>query len=51
MLLRDSPYKGERDLRRWCMELAEAAKKHDPGGYRAEFVDLVKQAKALSGKP
>jgi Ca-activated chloride channel family protein len=49
MLLKDSPYKGHSNYG-LVLELAEAAKKHDPSGYRAEFVDLVKKAKALAGK-
>jgi Ca-activated chloride channel family protein len=49
MLLKDSPYKGHSNYG-LVLELAEAAKKHDPSGYRAEFVDLVKTAKALAGK-
>jgi Ca-activated chloride channel family protein len=49
MLLKDSPYKGHSNYG-LVLELAEAAKKHDPSGYRAEFVDLVKKAKSLSGK-
>lgn len=50
MLLRDSPYKGNSNYA-VVRELAQAAMKHDPGAYRAEFVDLVRKAKALSGKP
>ncbi|HVK10749.1 MAG TPA: von Willebrand factor type A domain-containing protein [Gemmataceae bacterium] len=50
MLLRDSAYKGNANYA-VTLELAEAAKKHDPGGYRAEFIELVKKARALSGKP
>jgi Ca-activated chloride channel homolog len=50
MLLRDSQYKGDSSFA-LVKELAEAAKKHDPGEYRAEFLDLVKRAKAISGKP
>jgi Ca-activated chloride channel family protein len=49
MLLRDSAYKGHSNYG-LVLELADAAKKHDPGGYRAEFVELVKKAKGLSGK-
>lgn len=50
MLLRDSPYKGGASFA-LVLELAEAARKHDPGEYRAEFVELVKRAKAISGRP
>jgi Ca-activated chloride channel family protein len=49
MMLRDSAYKGSSNYA-LVLELAEAAKKHDPGGYRAEFIEMVKQAKKLSGK-
>ena len=49
MLLRDSPYKGNSNYG-LVLELAEAARKHDPGAYRAEFVELVKKAKVLAGK-
>jgi Ca-activated chloride channel family protein len=49
MLLKDSPHKGHSNYG-LVLELAEAAKKHDPGGYRAEFVELVKKAKSLAGK-
>jgi Ca-activated chloride channel family protein len=49
MLLRDSAYKGQSNYG-LVLELAEAARKHDPGGYRAEFIEMVKKAKALSGK-
>jgi Ca-activated chloride channel family protein len=50
MLLRESPHKGNATFAA-VIELADAAKGHDPGGYRAEFVELVRKAKALSGKP
>jgi Ca-activated chloride channel family protein len=50
MLLRESPNKGESSFA-LVQELAEAAKKHDPGGYRTEFLELVKRAKAVSGRP
>ena len=50
MLLRDSPFKGNATFAA-VQELADAARKADPGGYRAEFLELVRQAKTLSGKP
>jgi Ca-activated chloride channel family protein len=50
MLLRESPYKGNATFAA-VQELAGAALKHDPGGYRAEFLELVRQAKAISGRP
>jgi Ca-activated chloride channel family protein len=50
LLLRDSPHKGESSFA-LVQELAAAAKNHDPSGYRAEFLELIRQAKAISGKP
>jgi Ca-activated chloride channel family protein len=49
MLLRDSQYKGSANYG-LVQELAQSAMSHDPNGYRAEFVELVKKAKALAGK-
>jgi Ca-activated chloride channel family protein len=49
MLLKDSPYKGQSSYP-LVLELAGSATKHDPSGYRAEFVELVKKAKSLAGK-
>jgi Ca-activated chloride channel homolog len=49
MLLKDSPYKGQSSYP-LVLELAGSATKHDPSGYRAEFVELVKKAKGLAGK-
>lgn len=49
MLLRDSPFKGQATYA-LTQELADAARKHDPSGYRAEFLEMIRQAKALSGK-
>jgi Ca-activated chloride channel family protein len=49
MLLRDSPYKGSSNYA-LVLELADAAKKHDPGAYRAEFIEMVRKAKSLAGK-
>ncbi|HWA86865.1 MAG TPA: von Willebrand factor type A domain-containing protein [Opitutus sp.] len=46
MILRDSPNKGVAtlaDVRNW----AEAGASSDPGGYRAEFVGLVRKAEQL----
>jgi len=46
MLLRDSEHKGKStfDL---CLELAQAGKGPDSGGYRSEFLQLVSLAKTL----
>jgi Ca-activated chloride channel family protein len=49
MLLRDSQYKGSANYG-LVLELAQSAMTHDPSGYRAEFVELVKKAKSLAGK-
>jgi Ca-activated chloride channel homolog len=49
MLLRDSQYKGQSNYG-LVLELAEVGKKHDPGGYRAEFIEMVRKAKTLAGK-
>ena len=50
MLLKNSPYKGQATYA-LVEELAASSLKTDPGAYRAEFVQLVKKAKALTGKP
>ena len=50
MLLRDSPHKGNATYAA-VLELADAARTFDPNAYRAEFVEMVRKAKALSGKP
>ena len=47
MLLRDSEHKGSATFES-VLELAEATKGRDPGGYRAEFVKLILKARALS---
>jgi len=50
MLLKNSPYKGQATYA-LVEELAGASLTNDPGAYRAEFVQLVKKAKALTGQP
>ncbi len=53
MMLKDSPYKGSSNYG-LVLELAASAKKREPGAhgeYRTEFIELVKKAKTLSGKP
>ena len=47
LLLRDSQHKGDLTLPA-VVELAEASRGADENGYRAEFVELVKKATALS---
>jgi Ca-activated chloride channel family protein len=47
LVLRDSKYKAEANLDA-TLELAEASKGSDPGGYRAEFLEIVRKAKALT---
>ncbi|MGK2908502.1 MAG: YfbK domain-containing protein [Sphingobium sp.] len=49
MLLRDSQYKGSANYA-LVEELAGASMTEDPGAYRAEFLQLVKKARALAGK-
>ena len=46
-LLRDSPHKGGATYAA-VLELAEASLGADPGGYRKEFLDLVRKAQALA---
>ena len=47
MILRESPYKGNGTLAA-VLELAQEGKGSDPHGYRGEFLELVKQARALT---
>lgn len=49
MLLRNSPAKGNATLDA-VLEIAASAKGPDAHGYRAEFLELVRQAKEVSGK-
>ncbi|HEV3339771.1 MAG TPA: von Willebrand factor type A domain-containing protein [Pirellulales bacterium] len=49
MLLRDSPYRGEASYQQ-VLSLAEQGLSGDPNGYRSEFVQLVRQAREISGK-
>jgi Ca-activated chloride channel family protein len=46
MILRDSPHKGTATLAA-VAEMAQSARGQDPGGYRAEFLQLVETARAL----
>lgn len=46
MILRDSEYQGTSSLD-GVLELAEEGKGRDESGYRAEFIQLVRQAKAV----
>lgn len=47
MILRDSPHKGTGTIEA-AEELAREGLSKDMGGYRAEFVELIKQAKSVS---
>ncbi len=47
MLLRDSQHKGEATYD-MVLALADNAKDHDPFGYRAEYLQLVRTAKAMA---
>lgn len=48
LVLRDSQFKGDLSLAA-VLELAAASRGADEEGYRAEFIELVKQAQALGG--
>ncbi len=48
MLLRDSPHKGQATLP-GILELAEEGRGPDANGYRAEFLNLVRQAQQIRG--
>ncbi len=48
MLLRNSPHKGTLTYDQ-VLRMAESALGRDPGGYRAEFVDLARRARQLNG--
>ena len=50
MILRNSAYRGDSNLDA-VLELARANLGTDPGGYRAEFVGLVEQAKKVMPAP
>ncbi len=50
MLLRDSPHRGDADFES-VTQWASAGKGNDPRGYRAQFIELVEAAAALSTKP
>ncbi len=47
MILRDSPYKGNASYDA-VLDIAGPSKGVDKGGYRAEFIDLVRRARALN---
>jgi Ca-activated chloride channel family protein len=49
MLLRESPYRGDASYQK-VLSLAEQGLTGDATGYRSEFVQLVRQAKEISGK-
>ena len=50
MILKDSPYKGSATLE-WVLDTASGSVGQDRGGYRGEFVSLVRRAIALSDRP
>ena len=50
MLLRGSPHKGDLTWEK-VLRLAEQGLGEDKEGYRAEFIDLVRQAQKLGGGP
>jgi Ca-activated chloride channel family protein len=49
MLLRNSEHRGNASYAA-VLEIAEEGSSRDPHGYRAEFLQMVRQAKALSGE-
>lgn len=49
MILRDSPHRGDVTCAT-VLDMAQGAVANDASGYRAEFVELVKRAQALSPK-
>jgi Ca-activated chloride channel family protein len=49
MILRNSQHRGSATLE-GVAEIASASLGKDEGGYRAEFVDLVRKAQALGAK-
>ena len=46
LVLRQSPYRGAATLAA-AQDRADGARTHDPGAYRAEFVELVRKARTL----
>jgi len=48
MVLRDSPHKGQSTMDS-VIEIAEKSRGADKNGYRDEFVQLVRKARALKG--
>jgi Ca-activated chloride channel family protein len=48
LMLRDSQYKGNLTYDA-VVELAQGGLGEDKHGYRAEFLDIVRQAKSVSG--
>jgi Ca-activated chloride channel family protein len=49
MILKDSPYKGNATLQ-WVLDTASGSVGQDRGGYRSEFVSLVRKAILLSDR-
>ncbi|HVA50335.1 MAG TPA: von Willebrand factor type A domain-containing protein [Pirellulales bacterium] len=49
MLLRESPYRGDATYAK-VLALAEQGLSGDPNGYRSEFIELLRQAREISGK-
>jgi Ca-activated chloride channel homolog len=48
MALRESPYRGQFNLDR-VLEIAENSRGRDKGGYRQEFIQLVRKAQSVDG--
>lgn len=49
MLLRDSQHRGDATYDA-VLEIAQSAQGQDPGGYRAEFLEMVRRAKTVGGE-
>lgn len=50
MLLRGSQYAGSGSLEA-ALELADSSRGRDQGGYRAEFIELIKKAQSIIAQP
>ena len=50
LMLQNSAYKGDATFGK-IIDQAAAAMKHDPSGYRAEFLEVVRLAQRTSGRP
>ena len=49
LVLKDSPYRGNANLSA-VADIARESEGNDPGGYRSQFVELVRKARTLSDR-